>query len=182
MNDNRNLPQGSKDLAPVHLELVGKDNNVSVSNDDKLGFWGTVRQNPVAMMWCTYMLFTCVMWGYDGLAASVVIALPQFRQLYGVPFMVSTYMASYPIFYADFVQDQYVVLAKWQLAFTGGSVAGSLIGGLGAGVSTRYVGERIPLGCAFGKLLVLTIPWTLQLTRSSHKHRRCLCSMVLRRQ
>ncbi|KEQ76362.1 general substrate transporter [Aureobasidium namibiae CBS 147.97] len=116
----------------MHLEHIEKDNNVSVLEDDKLGFWGTARQNPIAMMWCTYMLFTCIMWGYDGLAAGIVITLPQFRQSYGVPFM-----------------GQYVVLAKWQLAFTGGTAAGSLLGGLGAGMSTKYVGERIPLGCAF---------------------------------
>jgi hypothetical protein len=41
------------------------------------------------------------------------------------------------------------------LAFTGGGIAGLLLGGLAAGVSTKYVGERIPLGCAFGKLLVV---------------------------
>jgi hypothetical protein len=78
----------------MHLEHVEKDNNVSVSEDGKLGFWATARQNPIAMMWCTYILFTCVMWGYDGLAAGIVIALPKFRESYGVPFMVSIYISS----------------------------------------------------------------------------------------
>jgi hypothetical protein len=30
-----------------------------------------IGRNPKALGWCAYSLFTCVMWGYDGLASSV---------------------------------------------------------------------------------------------------------------
>lgn len=32
-----------------------------------------IRRNPKALGWCAYSLFTCVMWGYDGLASSVSV-------------------------------------------------------------------------------------------------------------
>lgn len=32
-----------------------------------------IRRNPKALGWCAYSLFTCVMWGYDGLASSVCL-------------------------------------------------------------------------------------------------------------
>lgn len=35
------------------------------------GWQQAVRSSPKALGWCCYALFTCVMWGYDGLASSV---------------------------------------------------------------------------------------------------------------
>lgn len=33
-----------------------------------------IRRNPKALLWCAYSLFTCIMWGYDGLASSVCVS------------------------------------------------------------------------------------------------------------
>lgn len=37
----------------------------------KEAIWG----NRKALGWCSYSLFTCIMWGYDGLASSVCFSL-----------------------------------------------------------------------------------------------------------
>jgi hypothetical protein len=34
-------------------------------------WWEAIRSSPKALLWCSYALFTCIMWGYDGLASSV---------------------------------------------------------------------------------------------------------------
>jgi hypothetical protein len=99
MYDIKDTPHITKDPLQehsTHLEHVEKETGVSIFEDDDLGFWGTVKQSPKAIMWCTYMLFTCIMWGYDGLAAAIVISLPQFRQSYGVAYMVSIFPSSHP--------------------------------------------------------------------------------------
>ncbi|CAK7217009.1 hypothetical protein SCUCBS95973_003006 [Sporothrix curviconia] len=72
-----------------------------------------------------YMLFTVVSWGYDGLCSGVVIALPQFREDYGT-----------------YYEGEYVIPAKWQLAFTAASLIGLIIGGVPATVITKKWGRR----------------------------------------
>jgi MFS family permease len=85
-----------------------------------------IRSNPKSLLWCCYALFTCIMWGYDGLAGSIVLAISNFRQDYGNEF-----------------NGQFVVPAIWQLAFGGGGLIGLLVGGIGAGLLAKRWGRQL---------------------------------------
>ncbi|KAI1000344.1 hypothetical protein K3495_g7851 [Podosphaera aphanis] len=85
-----------------------------------------IRNNPKALLWCCYSLFTCVMWGYDGLASNIILSIPQFRQDYGKPF-----------------GDQYTIAPIWQLGLAGGSLLGLLMGGVGTGFVAKRWGRQI---------------------------------------
>ena len=85
----------------------------------------SVKEAPFAVATCLYMLFTCIMWGYDGMAAAIVLSIPRWRQDYGYLW-----------------EGQYVVAAKWQLAFTAGSVLGLVVGGLATGWVAKRIGQK----------------------------------------
>ncbi|KAL4879542.1 general substrate transporter [Aspergillus karnatakaensis] len=93
------------------------------TNDSK---WETVKRHPIAMACCCYMLFTCIMWGYDGLASGVVLSLPQWRRGYGYLY-----------------HGQYVIAAKWQLAFTAVSMVGLVVGCALTGLIANRWGQKI---------------------------------------
>ncbi|KAL2811271.1 general substrate transporter [Aspergillus granulosus] len=88
--------------------------------------WDSIKNNPKAMASCCYMLFTCIMWGYDGLASAVVLSIPRWRQDYG-----------------NLYNGAYVVPAQWQLAFTAASMIGLVLGGIAAGWVSKQYGQRI---------------------------------------
>ncbi|CAK7210132.1 hypothetical protein SBRCBS47491_000667 [Sporothrix bragantina] len=81
--------------------------------------------NPKAIAWSCYMLFTVVSWGYDGLCSGIVISLPQFRADYGT-----------------YYEGEYVIPAKWQLAFTAAGLIGLIIGGIPATLIAKKWGRR----------------------------------------
>lgn len=85
-----------------------------------------IKSNPNSLAWCCYALFTCIMWGYDGLAGSIVLAISQFRNDYGNEF-----------------EGQFVVPAIWQLAFGGGGLIGLLVGGIGAAFLAKAWGRQL---------------------------------------
>ncbi|KAL4879269.1 hypothetical protein BJY04DRAFT_220388 [Aspergillus karnatakaensis] len=47
------------------------DGHIPPNTEIDQSFWKSVREAPMAVACCCYMLFTCIMWGYDGLAAAV---------------------------------------------------------------------------------------------------------------
>ena len=71
------------------------------------------------------MLYTVIMWGYDGLSGGIVLSMIQFRMDYGHPYM-----------------GDFVIPAKWQLAFTAASTIGLLVGGPPAALITKKWGRR----------------------------------------
>ncbi|KAI5200240.1 MFS hexose transporter [Aureobasidium subglaciale] len=91
-----------------------------------------IRNNLGSLAWCCYTLFTCIMWGYDGLAGSVVISLPYFRRDFGTPY-----------------GESYVIPAKWQLAFTAGTMIGLVGGGLATGLVASRYGRQVCIGVAY---------------------------------
>jgi hypothetical protein len=107
-----------------------------IKQDEKVSWVASVRQSPAAVGWCCYMLFTCIMWGYDGLAGAIVLSTPRWRQDYGYLY-----------------EGQYVVSADWQLGFTAASMIGLLVGGLATGVLARRIGNPVCIGGAY----ILTI-------------------------
>ncbi|KAI5236746.1 MFS hexose transporter [Aureobasidium subglaciale] len=78
-----------------------------------------------------YMLYNSIAYGYDGIAGSVVINLPQFRKDFGTPFF-----------------GQYVVPAEWQLAFAGASLVGLVLGGILSGAAAERIGKRYTVAIA----------------------------------
>ncbi|KAG9230457.1 general substrate transporter [Amylocarpus encephaloides] len=85
-----------------------------------------LRANPKALIWCFYSLFTCIMWGYDGLASSIVLAIEQFRRDYGTKF-----------------NGEFVIPVIWQLGLGGASLFGLLFGGIGAGIVSKKWGRQL---------------------------------------
>ncbi|KAL2847399.1 general substrate transporter [Aspergillus pseudodeflectus] len=88
--------------------------------------WESIKKYPKAVACCCYMLFTCIMWGYDGLAGAIVLSIPQWRRDYGYLY-----------------QGEYVVSADWQLAFTAASMIGLVVGGALTGVISQRCGQKV---------------------------------------
>ncbi|KAH7112489.1 general substrate transporter [Dendryphion nanum] len=113
---------------------ITKPQHVKV--DEKLTAFQSIKAFPVATAWCCYMLFICIMWGYDGLAGAIVLSIPRFRQDYGYPY-----------------NGDYVVSANWQLGFTSASLFGLIFGGAATGYLSERWGQKICVSVAY----VLTI-------------------------
>ncbi|RDW90989.1 hypothetical protein BP5796_02154 [Coleophoma crateriformis] len=91
-----------------------------------------LKSHPRALLWCSYALLTCVMWGYDGLAGSIVLAIAQFRKDYGQEF-----------------EGKFVIPAIWQLAFGAGGLIGLVGGGAVTGVAAKKWGRQICIMVAY---------------------------------
>lgn len=122
--DEKSVIRQAESVTP-DLEKDGpsKNDQRHIKVDEKIPWRQSIRQNPKAIAWCCYMLFTCIMWGYDGLASAIVLSIPRFRQDYG-----------------HLWNGQYVVPAGWQLAFTAASMIGIMLGGIGTGIAMKHVG------------------------------------------
>lgn len=73
------------------------------------------------------------MWGYDGLAGTIVLAINQFRRDYGNEF-----------------QGQFVVSASWQLAFSAASLVGFILGGVATGFLSKW-GRQLSMLMGYSK-------------------------------
>ncbi|KAH8655853.1 putative sugar transporter [Xylariales sp. PMI_506] len=125
----------------VQLETVDQPTPKSNDHDpaatyDDTPRWEIAKKNPLALFSCFYMLYTCIMYGYDGLASGVVLSLNQFREDYGY-----------------YYEGLWIIPAQWQVAFTAGSLVGMLIGGFSTGILSRYFQHRACIGLAY----ILTI-------------------------
>ncbi|KAL3483540.1 general substrate transporter [Aspergillus germanicus] len=84
-----------------------------------------MKESWKAVAWCGYMLFICVMFGYDSLAGSNVVSIAEFRKDFGYLY-----------------GDEYVVSADWQLGFQAATFGGLIIGGLSTGFLVQRFGRR----------------------------------------
>lgn len=100
--------------------------------DEKLSLIQTFKDYPVALAWCFYMIFTCIMYGYDGMAAAIVLSIPKFREDYGYPW-----------------EGQYVVSAAWQTGFTAVGLFGIVLGGIATGLAQNHIGQKACIGSAY---------------------------------
>jgi len=66
-----------------------------------------IKEHFKAILWCFYMFFTCIMFGFDSLAGGVVVSIVEFRKDFGHPFA-----------------GDYVVDANWQLGFQAATLFG----------------------------------------------------------
>ncbi|KPI37682.1 General alpha-glucoside permease [Cyphellophora attinorum] len=116
--------------AVEQVSSAEKHEHHHVKHEPHKGIFEAFREYPWAVVYCLYPLFTCIMWGYDGLAAAIVLSIPKWREDYGYLY-----------------QDQYVVSANWQLAFTAASMIGLFVGGLATGAVARAMGQKFCLLC-----------------------------------
>jgi hypothetical protein len=66
-----------------------------------------IKAHWKAIIWCLYMFYTCIMFGFDSLAGGVVVSMPEFRKDFGTPYA-----------------GDYVVDANWQLGFQAATLGG----------------------------------------------------------
>ncbi|KAI5268140.1 hypothetical protein E4T47_07885 [Aureobasidium subglaciale] len=132
----------AKGIAKPAIEMLENDGSgPSGLNIDKVArvqaaqhnesTWSAIKNNRRALVCVMYMLYNSIAYGYDGIAGSVVINLPQFRKDFGTPFF-----------------GQYVVPAEWQLAFAGASLVGLVLGGILFGAAAERIGKRYTVAIA----------------------------------
>jgi MFS family permease len=78
------------------------------------------------------MFYLCITWGFDDLAGSIAVSIPEFRRDFG---------RSYG--------GDYVVDADWQLGFTAASMFGIIVGGLLSGPAISRLGRRPVIFAAY---------------------------------
>ncbi|KAF2000124.1 general substrate transporter [Amniculicola lignicola CBS 123094] len=85
----------------------------------------SIKENWKALLWCFYMFFTCIMFGFDSLAGGVVVSIPNFRKDFGTAYA-----------------GDYVVDANWQLGFQAATLGGIIFGGLITGFLVNKWGRQ----------------------------------------
>ncbi|KAH8670156.1 general substrate transporter [Tricladium varicosporioides] len=95
--------------------------------EHKMGVLEAVREYPMASFWAFVMSFTIVMESYDVFLIGNFVALPAFREKYGI---------------FDTVTNSYVIETKWQSALQVSGQLGALIGVFLAGPLTSRIGYR----------------------------------------
>ncbi|PMD29436.1 general substrate transporter [Hyaloscypha variabilis F] len=122
------------------------------------GWWHAVKENPKALMWCSYSLFSCIMWGYDGLASSIVLAILKFREDYGTFAYVK-----------DTNEFDWVIPAIWQLGLGAASLVGLLVGGIGAGLIAKKHGRQLCMALSYMFTIVgVFFQWFSAASSSKH--------------
>ncbi|TQN70385.1 Maltose permease MAL31, partial [Colletotrichum shisoi] len=110
------------DIAAAKGEHVEEIGHAVTAEDHKQTVFQAIRTQPWAFAWCLYAIYVLILTSFDTQAGGTVIGIPQFRKDFGSLF-----------------EDDYVLPAKWQSAYSGAPVASAVIGSLGAG----YVADRI---------------------------------------
>lgn len=130
------LPHAEEhELVSTEMATATQGHN-HVKVDEKIPILQVIRENWIGLGWCCYMIFTCIMYGYDGLASSIPLAIPKFRQDYGYLW-----------------EGEYVVSAAWQLGFTAIALFGVVFGGIATGLLQNRIGQR---GCIGGAYMLTT--------------------------
>lgn len=105
-----------------------KEDAVEAENaEHNMGVLEAVRAYPMASFWAFVMSFTIIMESYDVFLIGNFVALPAFRQKFGV---------------WDIAKNEYVIVPKWQSALQVSGQLGALIGVFLAGPLTSRIGYR----------------------------------------
>ncbi|KAJ4178842.1 hypothetical protein NW767_014770 [Fusarium falciforme] len=91
-----------------------------------------IKENKWPLVWCMYMFFLCITWGYDGLAGAIVISIAQFRRDYGTPY-----------------NGDWVIDANWQLGFQAATSFGLIFGAFASGLAINRYGRQPVILVAF---------------------------------
>ncbi|OCL03233.1 MFS sugar transporter-like protein [Glonium stellatum] len=93
--------------------------------------WKAVIEYRKALLWASFVALSAIMWGYDVLVGAGLLSSPKFRQDFGYDY-----------------NGQWVLQAKWQIAFNTASSIGGLVGCLAMGCIADRFGRRMALGAA----------------------------------
>lgn len=97
------------------------------NTEHNMGVLDAVREYPMAAFWAFVMSFTIIMESYDVFLIGNFVALPAFKDKYGV---------------FDTATQQFVIVTKWQSALQVSGQLGALIGVFLAGPLTSRIGYR----------------------------------------
>ncbi|EQB55591.1 Solute carrier family 2 facilitated glucose transporter member 5 [Colletotrichum gloeosporioides] len=92
----------------------------------------SIKENVWPLVWCLYMFFLCITWGFDGLAGGIVVSITEFRRDFGTPY-----------------GDDYVVSATWQLGFQAATIFAMTLGAFVAGFAINRYGRQPVVLAAF---------------------------------
>ncbi|KAI8946283.1 general substrate transporter [Xylaria longipes] len=95
--------------------------------EHNMGVWEAVKAYPMATFWAFVMSSTIIMESYDVFLCNNFVALPAFKQKYGI---------------FDHATNQYVITTPWQSALQVSGQLGALIGVFLAGPLTSRIGYR----------------------------------------
>ncbi|KAH7136305.1 general substrate transporter [Dactylonectria macrodidyma] len=133
----------SKDSASPHDENAGGDASPTVLETSSLAArfehrqhnltrLEALKENKWPLVWCMYMFFLCITWGYDGLAGGIVISIAEFRKDFGTPY-----------------NGDWVIDANWQLGFQAATTFGLILGAFASGLAINRYGRQPVILVAF---------------------------------
>ncbi|KAK9452801.1 general substrate transporter, partial [Dipodascopsis uninucleata] len=94
-------------------------------SDHEETVWDACKRYPKACFWIALLLWGVVLVGYDSQAGGMVVSIPRFREDFGY-------------YYAG----NYVLVSKWQSAFSGGPLASLVFGSIGGTWISDYIGRK----------------------------------------
>ncbi|KAK7181107.1 maltose permease [Paraphaeosphaeria sporulosa] len=103
-----------------------------IARQHGLGRSEAIKEHYKPILWCLYMFFTCIMYGFDSLAGGVVVGITQFREDFGTPF-----------------GGDYVIDANWQLGFQAATLGGIILGGVITGFAMNKFGRQLCILLAY---------------------------------
>ncbi|KAG7144105.1 Alpha-glucosides permease MPH3 like protein [Verticillium longisporum] len=126
------------------------DQLARLANQDEhdIGKRESFRRFPKSCLWCLYAVFLVLLGSFENQAAGVILGIPKFREDFGHQF-----------------NDEHVIDASWQAAFSGAPIATAVMGALGGGQLADRIGRKkvimMALVIAYGAItmeLVATSP------------------------
>ncbi|KAF9876902.1 MFS hexose transporter [Colletotrichum karsti] len=85
----------------------------------------SIKENKWPLVWCCYMFFLCITWGFDGLAGGIVVSITEFRKDFGTPY-----------------EGDWVVDANWQLGFQAATIFSMTLGAFVSGLVINRWGRQ----------------------------------------
>ncbi|KAH7013116.1 general substrate transporter [Ilyonectria destructans] len=132
--------KGATDAQVEHLEPDHEDATMALTplaarfeaREQSLTRSEAIKENIKPILWCMYMFFICVTWGFDGLAGAIVLAIAAFREDFGRPYA-----------------GDYVVDANWQLGWMGATIFGLVFGAFVTGLTVNKWGRQPSIAVAY---------------------------------
>ncbi|RDW76922.1 hypothetical protein BP6252_04975 [Coleophoma cylindrospora] len=108
------------------MEVVEETGHLANESDHQLTALQALKAHPWATVWATYAIWVIISASFEGQASGIILGIPEFRKDFGYLF-----------------GDQYLISAKWQVAFGAASVASAVAGNLGGGQVADMIGRKL---------------------------------------
>ncbi|KXL48489.1 hypothetical protein M433DRAFT_75381 [Acidomyces richmondensis BFW] len=126
------------------VEMIGHAGNY----EDHLETFGeALNSHRKAVFWAVYALFVLTISSYDNSASSIFLSVPEFRKDFGYEY-----------------DNNYVLPAKWQSAYSGGPSATAVIGALSSSYISDKIGRKLAYLISFAFVLAGSVVETLATT------------------